>query len=165
MTTLTPVYGSVATLTFGLASLANDSTNYLAGRESAAADNTSDLADDCMVGGKITTGTSPTAGRQIEVWAIGSYDGTSFSGNATGADANLTLTAPTKALLKLLQIIPTDATSNHLYTWGPFSVAQAFGGTMPRKWSIFVVQGTGVALNATAGNHELKYTPIKYQST
>lgn len=159
-TTATPAYQSVVTMTHSLASLASD-TNLVAGRESTAADNTSDEAIDCLVGGKIETGTSPTAG-QIEVWLTTSYDGSSFSGGATGSDANLTPQA--KSLLKLLTIIPTTSTSNQLYTWGPFSVAAACGGVMPKKWGIYVVHNTAVNLNATSGNFETKYTPVKYQS-
>lgn len=145
-----------------LASLASDSS-LVAGRESTSVDNTSDLAVDAIVGGKVTTGTTPTTNKQIEVWAIGSYDGTSYSGGATGSDANLTPQA--KTLFALLTIIPTTGTSNQLYTWGPFSVARAFGGTMPKKWGIYIVHNTAVNLNATGGNHEVKYTPVKYSST
>jgi len=162
MATVTPSYGTSAALTITLASLASDAS-LIAGREATAIDNTTDLAIDSIVGGKVTTGTSPTASKQIEVWADGSYDGTTFSAGATGTDANFSPTGE-KTQLKLLQIIPTDATSNHTYEWGPFSIAQAFGGTMPKKWGIFIVHNTGVALNATAGNHEVKYTPVKYVS-
>jgi hypothetical protein len=159
-TTATPANQSVVTHTITLASLGSSAT---AGREGTAIDNNStDDAIDAMVGGKVTTGTSPTASKQIEVWLAGSYDGTSFSGGATGSDAALTPQA--EGLLKLLTIIPTSSTSNQLYTWGPFSVAAAFGGAMPRKWSVFIRHNTGVALNATGGNHEVKHTPIKFES-
>lgn len=161
MTTATPLYGTPAALTMTLASLASD-TNLVAGRASTAIDNSSVDAIDCIVGGKVTTGTTPTASRQIEVWAYGSYDGTSYSGGATGSDANLTPQA--KSLLTLLTVIPTTSTSDQLYTWGPFSIAAAFGGTMPYEWGIYIVHNTGVNLNATAGNHEVKYTPVKYES-
>lgn len=162
--TATPAYQTVVTGTFTLASLATSST-LLVGRECTAFDNAgTDLAIDSLVGGKITTGTSPTAAKQIEIWCAGSYDGTTYAGSATGSDAGLTFVAETKTLLKLITIIPTNSTSNTAYAWGPFSIAQLFGGTMPRKWNIFVTHNTGVALNATGGNHELKYTPVKYQS-
>jgi hypothetical protein len=147
-----------------LASLATD-TNLLAGRESTAIANSTDLAVDALVGGKVTTGTSPTVSTQIEIWAYGSYDGTTYSGAATGSDANLTPVANTKSLLKLLTIFAVTATSNVTYPWGPFSIAQAFGGTMPVKWGIYVVHNTGANLNATGGNHEVKYIPIKYTNS
>jgi hypothetical protein len=163
MPTATPIFGTPVTLTMTLASLASD-TNLVAGRASTNINNGSAGADaiDALVGGKVTTGTSPTADRQIEVWAFGSYDGTSYSGGATGTDANLTPQA--KPLLRLLTVIPTNATSNQTYTWGPVSIAQAFGGIVPERWGIYIVHNTGVALHATAGNHEVKYTPIKIES-
>ena len=159
-----PSYAAAQTLTCGLSTgpLASD-TNLIAGRQSTVADNTSDLAIDSLVGGKITTGTSPTTGKQIEVWAFGTYDGTTYSAGAGATDANFSPTGE-KTMMKLLTIIPTDATSNHTYEWGPFSVAAAFGGTMPLKWGIFIVHNTGVALNSTAGNHEVKYTAVQYQA-
>lgn len=162
MTTATPSYGAAATLTITLASLASD-TSLIAGRQSTVIDNTSDLAIDSLVGGKVTTGTTPTTAKQIEVWAFGSYDGTTYSAGAGASNANFSPTGE-KTLMKLLTIIPTDGTSDHTYEWGPFSVAQAFGGTMPKNWGIFIVHNTVAALNATGGNHEVKYTPVKYAS-
>lgn len=166
MATATPSYAASAALTMTLASLASD-TNLIAGRESTVVDNAgTDDAIDVLVGGKVTTGTSPTADRQIEVWAYASRDGgsgTAYSAGATGADANFSPTGE-KTLLRLLTIIPTDSTSNHTYEFGPFSIAAAFGGTLPGKWGIFIVHNTGVALHATGSNHEIKKTAIKYES-
>ena len=162
MTTAQIVYGINTDLTHTLTGLASD-TNLIAGRESTARDNTTDDAIDAIVQGKATTGTTPTASRQIEVWAYGSVDGTTYSAGATGTDANFSPTGE-KTLMKLLTIIPTDATSDHVYNWGPFSIAQAFGGTMPRNWGIFIVHNTGVAFNITAANQETTYTPVKYES-
>lgn len=162
MTTAAISYAAAATITLTLASLATDA-NLLAGRESTAVDNSSNLYIDALVGGKVTTGTTPTTAKQIEVWAYGTYDGTTYSGGCTGSDAGLTF-ASEKTLLKLLTIIPTDSTSNHTYEWGPLSIAQAFGGTMPQKWGIYVVHNTGANLNSTGGNHEVKYTGVKYTS-
>lgn len=163
MTTAAISYGSATALTIGLATgpLASD-TSLVAGRESTAIDNTADLAVDAMVFGQVMTGSSPTASRQIEIWVYGSLDGTNFSGSATGSDANLTPSE--KTLFKLLTIIPTVSTSNKAYIWGPFSVAQAFGGTMPSHWGVYIVHNTGVALNSTGGNHFVKYRAVKYTS-
>lgn len=162
MATATPLYGTKVTHTITLASLASD-TNLVAGREGTAIDQKdSDDAIDALVGGTVTTGSSPTASRQIEVWAYGSYDDTNFSGSATGSDANLT--PGEKTLMRLLTIIPTGSTSDKAYKWGPFSVAQAFGGVVPVQWGIYIVHNTGVNLNATGGNHEVEHFPVKFES-
>jgi hypothetical protein len=146
-----------------LASLASSAVDV--GQASTSVDNTTDLAVDSLVGGKITVGTTPTANTRIEVWAYGSYDGTTYDAGVSGTDGAFTATN-LKTLFRLLTIIPNIAvTSNVAYAWGPFSIAQAFGGTMPRKWGIFVTHNTVAALNATPGNHEVKYTPVKYLST
>lgn len=162
MPTVTTEYGTPVTLTITLASLGSD-TNLSAGRASTAVDNSTSKNIDYLVGGKVTTGSSPTANRQIEVWAYGTYDGTTYSAGASGSDAAFS-PGNEKPLMRLLQIIPTTNTSNQTYEWGPCSVAQAFGGVCPQKWGIYMVHNTGVALNSTAANHEVKATPIKYAS-
>lgn len=161
MTTASPVYGAKVTMTITLASLATSAT-LVAGRESTAVDNKDvDDAIDALVGGIVTTGTSPTAG-QIQVWAYGSYDDTNFSGGATGSDAALTPSA--KELMRLLIAIPTTATSNVSHKWGPYSIANAFGGIVPPQWGIWITHNTVVVLNATGGNHEIEYIPVKFES-
>ncbi len=62
-------YGVTTVITNAVASLASD-TNLLAGYESVVIDNTTDGFEDIILSGKRTTGTSPTASRQIEVWAV-----------------------------------------------------------------------------------------------
>jgi hypothetical protein len=162
MATATPVYGTPTAMTITIASLASDTT-LVAGRASTALDQKDTLdAIDVLVGGKITTGTSPTAARQIEVWAFASYDDTEFSGSATGSDANLT--PDEKTTMRLLQVIPTVNTTNKTYKFGPFSIANAFGGTVPVQFGIYVVHNTGVVLHATGSNHEIVYTTVKYES-
>lgn len=163
MTTATPVYGTKVTMTITLASLATSST-LTVGRESTAVDNKdTDDAIDALVGGIVTVGTTPTANTQIEIWAYGSYDDTNFSGAATGTDAALTPTA--KSTMRLLEVIPNSGTtSNVAYKWGPKSIAQAFGGIVPVQWGIWVTHNTGVNLNSTAGNHEIEYFPVKFES-
>jgi hypothetical protein len=158
----TPVYGTVTSLTWTLNSLATDAT-LLIGRASAVVDNTADLAIDALVGGQfVSHSVAPTASKQIEVWCYGSFDGSAYNAAATGTDAGLTVTAESKVLMRLVTMIPTNALTSTTYTWGPFSVAQLFGGTMPRKWGLWAVQNTGQILNA-AGNLA-KYTPVKFQS-
>jgi hypothetical protein len=162
VSTATPNYAATTTHTITLASLASD-TNLVAGREGTAIDNSSEDAIDAILGGKITTGTTPTTARQIEIWISGSYDGTTYAGGATGSDANLTPSE--KTLMRLGCVIPTVATSDKAYQFIIGSVAAMFGGVLPKKYSVFVVHNTGVNLNSTGGNHEIKHTPVKFEST
>jgi hypothetical protein len=153
-------YGSTTTITAALASLASD-TNLLAGLESAIVDNTSDGFEDIILSGKITTGTSPTATRSIEVWAVAwdssawpdVFDGTSSAETITSADIKASLCKP-------VAIMPTNNTSDRTYSFTGVSAKQVFGGVLPSKFILFVVHNTGVNLNATAGNHELRYQGV-----
>lgn len=167
MAVLTPQYGTKVTMTITLAALAQDATNIIIGRQSTIVDNkNTDLAIDALIGGLVTTGTTSTAGKQIEIWAFGSFDGAGsggFSGSAGAADA--AFTPDEKTNLKLLAIIPVGGTANKGYRWGPLSVAQAFGGVLPVQWGVYVVHNTGGALHATAGNHRIEYIPVKLLST
>lgn len=155
MASIKTAYAASAAVTISLASLASD-TNLLAGQESNAIDNTSNLYLDYLLSGLITTGTTPTDARQISVYVAGIYNDTPLWPDVfDGTDSNETVTSSgvRDAALKLATVIFTNNTSNRGYYFGPISVASLFGGTLPPKFVVFVVHNTGVNLNATAGNH------------
>ena len=161
MTTLKPLYGTNTALACTTTALASD-TNLLSGRTSAAAVNSTDLADDSLLGGTIATTGTPTAGTVIEVWLYGSWNGgTNYSAGAGGTDAAFSpATLGVKQLMVLATVVNQTDTTARTYPIGPLSVAQAFGGTMPDHWGFYVVQNTGTTLGATT----MSYTPVQYQN-
>ena len=165
MATITPLYGAVSTLPFSTWALPHSSTLDF-GRQSAVADNrsTADDAVDAMVGGIITTSSSASTNRQIEVWSFGSWNnGSTYSLQAASSvDASANVSSM-KTLMKLVTIIPAMQGSS-TYNWGPFSVAQVYGGLMPTQWGIFVTHNTGVSTSLTSTGHNLSYIPVKYES-
>lgn len=158
-TTLKPSYGTPTAITLTTTSLASSST-LLAGRVSTPINNTSDLAVDSIFGGTIATTSTPTTGTVIEVWLAGSWDnGTTYSAAGGGGDANLSPSTQANKLTMAHAItLNQDNTSARTFTFGPISVAQCFGGTMPDHWAIFVVHNTGQTLGAAT----LYYTPVQY---
>ena len=150
-------YGSKTTLTAAVASLASD-TNLLTGIESSEIDNTSDGFADIIVSGKVTTGTSPTASKQIEVWAV-AWDGANWPDVFDGTTSAETITSSDikNAICKPIAIMSTSNTSDRTYHFTGVSLRGAFMNALPSKAVLFVTHNTGVALNATAGNHELSY--------
>jgi hypothetical protein len=164
MADLKLAYPAASDLTITLASLASD-TSLLTGRESATIDNSSNLYLDYLISGKITTGTSPTTARSIEVWAVGSWDGTNWPDVFDGTESAETITsADIKAsVCRFVAAMATSATSNVTYHFGPVSLAAAFGGVLPPKIVLFVTHSTAVALNATTGNHQIRIQPV-YQT-
>lgn len=156
-------------LTITLASLATD-TNLRAGQESTAVDNRTNCDIDHLVSGKITVGTSPTAGRVIEVFAyapISIASGTpTYPDVFDGTDSAETVTSDNVkySCLRLLWSTTIDNTTDRVYYMPPTSVAEAFGGELPPFWGLFVVHNTGVNLNSTGGNQLLHYHRIQKQT-
>jgi hypothetical protein len=147
MATIKTTLGTQADLTITLASLASGS-----GRASTAVDNTSDLYISADVRVKVTTsGTSATG--YVSVYLLRSEDGTSYDDAFAGSDAAYT---PVNALL--LGTVLTPATSTYHKT---FDTAE-LGLTLPAKWAIGIVNSSGNALSATAGEHEVSIRPKYY---
>lgn len=163
MATATINYTAAASITLTVTSLADGGY-----RESTAVDNSSNKYVDALVGGKIQIG-APSADGTIAIYAYGSYDGTEYSAGLTGSDGTVTWgTTGSTGLdgylnLPLLGVISVDATDdNDDARWGPFSVAQAFGGILPTKWGVVVKNSTGATLHATGTNNECQYMGIKF---
>lgn len=157
-TTLKPAYAASASLSITLASLGASAT---AGRSSLAIDNTTNLYDDALVTVSITTSASALAApKVVNVYLYSSEDGTNFEQEesaAPGTDAAYTINSP--SVFRLAVAIPV-ATSSKVYTRS-FSVAKFFGGVLPRKWGIIVVNNTGQSL-AASGN-SASYSGIQWQ--
>lgn len=153
-------YATAVDATITLASLASD-TNLLAGQESTAIDNSTNLYLDYLVSGKITTGTSPTTAKSIQVWAVGSWDGTTYPDVFDGTDSAETITSANhkNSICRFVAEMATDATSDRAYHFGPVSIASVFGGVVPPKFVLFVTHNTAVALNATGSNHQIRIQP------
>lgn len=158
MATLSMNYAAAGTVTITLASLANNSW-----RQSTVVDNTTNKYIDALVGGSIQVGTSPTSGNAILIYAYGTYDGTNYTAGASGSDAAYTADGE-EGLLKLVESIVVDATSDQDYVFGPASLKDVFGGVLPSKWGIVVKNETGAALNATGTNNEVQFIGVKYDS-
>lgn len=159
-------YSSRSTLTITLASLGT-SADWTAGRESNEVDNSSTLYEDVLLQGFVTVGTTPTINTAILIYAWGS-DQAASTANLDAIDGvdsaeTFTSTAIRDGLLRQVARLEVNATtSDRRYLMGAVSLAQFFGGNMPRHWGIFVAHNTGVALNATGSNHEFSWRGVTY---
>lgn len=157
-------YTAPATITISPASLATSAT-FVAGRESTVVDNTSNKFVDALVAGIVTVGTTPTINTQIVIYVFSALDDVpTYPDVMDGTDSAETVTSVGvgRGYLKLAAILEVDATtSNRVYPF-TFTVAQLFGGIMPKRWGLFVAHNTGVNLNATGGNHVFQFWGIKY---
>lgn len=156
--TIKDSYAASSAVTITLASLATSPT-FVFGREGTAIDNTTTLAVDYLLGGKITSGTSPAAA-EIRVYVVGTVADASWPDVFDGTDSDETVTTVgiLNSICKLAAVITTTTTNDVGYWFGPISVASLFGGSLPLKFSVFVAQNTTVNLNATGGNHVISIT-------
>ncbi len=155
-------YAASSALTISPASLASSST-LLAGVESDAVDNSTNLYQDYLLAGKITVGTSPTASTEIRGYVVAMQDDSTWPDVFDGTSSAETVTSAGvgAGFLKLAAVMPCDSTtSDRGYFFGPVSVASLFGGTCPRKFVVFITQNTGANLNATGGNQAVFITPV-----
>lgn len=162
--TIKTQYGTAAqaiTITLG------DNSNGLANnaaRESNVVDNSSNLFLDALVMLKTKTGASGVnAAGTILVYAWGTVDPATplYPDTVTGSDAAITLTSPPN--VRLIGVVNAVANAT-VYKGGPFSVAQAFGGNLPTKWGIIIVNNTGAALDINAASHLMEYQGILAQN-
>lgn len=153
-------YAADAQVTITLASLASSST-WVAGREATSVSNGTNKYVDYEITGKITTGTSPTAG-EIRLYGIKPINDTpTWPDVFDGTDSAETVqNTNTLDRLTLLWSGTNSTTSNVTYPIvGAMSLAQAWG-SVPDNFSFFVAHSTVAALNATGSNHELSYRGI-----
>ena len=173
MAIISESYGSVTDstpLVLTAASLAT-SASMVAMRQSTIVTNVANKFLSAFVTGQITTGTTPVAGRTIAVYvfvplsvAAGVFVYPRAGATLLGeADAAATFDAEQRSgAIILAGAASTNATSDRAYSVS-FDLREAVG-YMPLKWGILLVHDTGVALNATAGNHFFHYVGIKAES-
>jgi len=132
------------TFTCTLASLTDGSA-----RQSTIVDNTSNLYSDVLVVIKVKTGASgASAAGNVQIFGIGTVDnGTTQTDLAGASDAAITVNSAPP-----IGSIPATANAT-TYVGGPFSLAKAFGGTVPAKFGIIIKNKTGTTLDSTEGNH------------
>jgi hypothetical protein len=117
-------------------------------RESAAVDNTGNGFLDALVQVRVATNTAAdsTGDKSVYVYACATSDGgTSYSGNASGNDASFGADPQQLSNCRLIGVVFAP-TQNQIYASDVMSIASAFGGFLPQRWSIVVHNQTGQTL-------------------
>jgi len=150
-------YGSKVNVGITLAGLADGNW-----RQSAAVDNSGNKYLDALVGGKIKTGSGSGAGDYVDAYVSGSIDGgTTFGGDCSGSDSAY---AGEDKNLTFLKRIHTEAAET-TFEFGPWSIAAAFGGVLPRHWVLVFDNESDSTLDSTPANHEVHYQGIMQQAS
>lgn len=163
MATVTELFGAATAFTITNANLATSAT---AGWMSNAIDNSSNLYDDALVHVVLASvATAPANSKAIFLYAYGLVDSSgalyTSAGDGTPSGSEGTLTFPDvttlPVVMPLIGVIPYPVSTKAI-NGGPFSVAAAFGGILPVKWGIAMVNHSGMTLNVTS----IKYQEVKY---
>jgi hypothetical protein len=162
--TITEFFGAATAFTKTNANLASSAT---AGWKSNAIDNSANLYDDALVQVELAAvNTAPANNKAIYLYAYSLIEGTAYA--STGAAAvdgtEGTVTFPditaNPVNLPLLGIIPYS-TQNVAINSQAFSVAACFGGVLPPKWGIAMINFSGMTLSVTNLYYiEQKYTVV-----
>lgn len=163
MANILEAFGTATAFTITNANLATSAT---AGWQSNAIDNSSNLYDDALVLADLAAvNTAPANSKAIFLYAFGLIDtgGSVYTspGDASPGGTEATLTFPDVTTLAvgapLLGVIPYPV-QNKVLRGGPFSVARCFGGVLPPKWAIGMINHSGMTLSVTS----IKYIEVKY---
>ena len=150
MASIKLAFGSVTSMTVtNLHSLASSAT---VGWQSAVIDNSTDLYEDALV--KVIldhANTAPANDKASYVYAYGGLE-TSYSDPASGTEGTITIATivSNPQAFKQIGTVPYN-TQDAVVESQPMSVASAFGGILPIKWGIIVVNYSGAAY-AASGN-------------
>jgi hypothetical protein len=143
---------------------ANLATSATAGWKSNAIDNSSNKHLDALVHVELAAvNTAPANHKAIFLYAYALLDtgGSAYtsSGDGTPNGSEGTITFPditTAAVVMPLLGIISYPVQNKAINAGPFSVARCFGGTLPPKWGICMINYSGMTLNVT----DIKYQEV-----
>ena len=145
-------YGTATAFTKTNANLANSAT---AGWKSNSIDNTSNLYRDALVGVELAAvNTAPANTKALYLFAYGLIEGTAYTstgdGTIDGSEGTVTFPNVTTlpSVLPLVAVIPYPV-QNKAINAGPFSIARCFGGVLPDKWGLAMINDTGMTLNVT----------------
>jgi hypothetical protein len=115
---------------------------------SALVDNNTNQDLDEIVSVTVTSGASGVSGAGVVAIYVYSCVGgtTSCADTVTGSQGTFTLTSPTNLVFIKNCNVVANATA---YNCAAFSVANAFGGSLPVRWGVAIVNLSGAALSSS----------------
>lgn len=125
-------------------------------------DNTSNKYLDYLLAGKVTTGGTATDGTRIQICVVAILDDSTWPDVFDGTASAETVTSVNikNMICRVASDITISSVTAQAYPFGPVSVAALFGGSLPKKFVVFVTHNTGGNLDSTAGNHAVYVTPV-----
>lgn len=158
-------YGTATNFTKTNANLATSAT---AGWMSNAIDNSSNKYLDALVTIELAAvNTAPANSKAVFLYAYALLDtgGSAYTstgdGTPSGSEGTLTFPDVTANAIPMprLGVVPYPV-QNKAINGGPFSVAQAFGGVLPPKWGVAMINHSGMTLSVTNIKYQEVYETV-----
>lgn len=160
-------FSSPATLaSTSFSSLASKNTTATAAASCAArtTTTTNNIVDTQVVVKVVTPAFTATTSTSVDIYVVGSIDGTNWPGALAtaeviaGTDAAVTLSANSNNLIWLGTLM--CHTSGGTFTSEPLSIAPRFGGVMPKCWAVVIQNNLPAGVSLTSGT--VTYTEVFY---
>jgi hypothetical protein len=163
MASIKAAFGTATAFTKTSANLASSAT---AGWRSNAIDNSSNLYLDALVSIELAAvNTAPASSKAIFLYAYSLIEGTTYAstgdGTIDGSEGTLTFPDITTLVpvLPLLGVVPYPV-QNKVINSPAFSVARCFGGVLPPKWGVAMVNHSSMTLSVTNIYYIEKYNTV-----
>ena len=150
-------YGASSALTQTNLDGISSSSTWVAGWESAAIDNSSNLYTDYIINAVLQAESSGLSNGEIRMYLVAEMDDSTWPDVFDGTESTETVTDVNvrDAICRLAASTATDTTASQFYYLQCPSVASVFGGTVPRKFVVFITQSTGTALETTGDPNQV----------
>jgi hypothetical protein len=158
MASIKLAYAASSNLTVtNLAGLASSAT-WVAGWESDAIDNSSNLYLDYRITAKITVESAGLSAGEIRMYLVGMLDDSNWPDVFDGTESAETLTDTEirDGFCKFAAGVVTDTGASDVYYLDCPSAAAVFGGNLPHKFVIYISQSTGTTLETTGQQVTIK---------
>lgn len=156
-------YRAVVTIPISLGGLGSSAT-LISGRQTDEYDNSTNKDPGGFLSGRIKVGTSPTGG-QISLFIVSRIDDTPTYPDQFGAvDAARSFTSANvlNGAAKQIWSVSCDTTTGRNYDFDLVDPSIVLGGVLPPNFTLYVAHSSGVSLDATNGNHFIKFRPYYF---
>lgn len=158
------VYAASTALTqTNLDGLASSST-WIAGWESAAIDNTTNLYDDYRITAVLQVESSSLSAGEIRMYLVGPLDDSTWPAPFDGTESTEDIgdTEVRDAICLPAAFTQTDTGASEYYYLDCPSAKAVFNGNLPKKFVIFITQSTGTTLETTGDPNQVYVTGSYY---
>ena len=142
----------------------NTTATAAAGAAAVTTSTSNNVVDTLVKVSVVTPAFTATTSTSVDVYVVGSINGTDWPGAAataeviTASDAAITLSANSNNLIWLGTIM--CHTSGGTFTSEPMPLASRFGGVMPKAWKVVIQNNLPAAVSLTSGT--VSYTEVYF---